>query len=471
MRCLLNATGSIKEKTALTHNLPSPLLSVIDKPILVHILEFLVSEGVKKCDIILHKYPELIEKELGNGKRWGMEITYHLAKSQEDPFSTLRPTFGQWAEESVLYGRGDELPSFSLAGAQKLAQDGSCALFYYPSKEWSGWALLPASVLAREAFSAEEGGGKQMLKTRKHRAFSVHHHLSVRTLQEFQQANFKMIRHREHREKFPTSARMIDPLVWVSRGARIHPTSLLKAPVFIGENCEIKERAEIGPDVVIESNCIVDADTKVKDSVIRRNTYVGEMLEVESSVVDGNLLLHLELHTELDLVDDFILSDLRSVQGPRAFLHVAERGVAAILLCLFSPLLFFMRLFGPFRKTSFVLLPTKEGKIHWKEGVKLSYGEKRSLLSFLPSLVNVVRGELHFVGVPPKGVEEIERMPEELRELYLLSKAGIATLSDTLPKDKDNPELSAIHDAFYSMHHSFWGDCKIFWHFLWSRRK
>jgi lipopolysaccharide/colanic/teichoic acid biosynthesis glycosyltransferase len=54
-------------------------------------------------------------------------------------------------------------------------------------------------------------------------------------------------------------------------------------------------------------------------------------------------------------------------------------------------------------------------------------GYRDLLLRFLPALVNVVKGDLSLVGVPPRTPEEVALLPQDWQNLYLRAKAGIIT--------------------------------------------
>src|SRR5262249_17859101 len=47
------------------------------------------------------------------------------------------------------------------------------------------------------------------------------------------------------------------------------------------------------------------------------------------------------------------------------------------------------------------------------------------LTQFLPGLVNVARGHLDLVGLPPRTSAEVEALPPEWRGFYLRSRAGL----------------------------------------------
>ena len=146
MRAVLIATGYFPDMDSLIAYRPTPLLRIADKPIIYYIIEFLVQHKITQCDLILSHLPQMIEKRLGAGERWGISITYHLARQPENPFAILRPVAQGWDDDTVILGMGDTLPKFNQ-NYLKSAEPGTSTLFYYPSQIWSGWGILPSKVL------------------------------------------------------------------------------------------------------------------------------------------------------------------------------------------------------------------------------------------------------------------------------------------------------------------------------------
>lgn len=147
MRAVLNCTGYRPEVLPLVRYRPTPLLNIADKPILFYIIEFLVEQGIGRFEIILSHLPAIIEERLGDGKRWGINITFHLSRSPAFPFTTILPATESWGNDNIVLGLGDVLPLFE-EGSFKEKKSSDPELFMYPTKTWSGWAILPVKALA-----------------------------------------------------------------------------------------------------------------------------------------------------------------------------------------------------------------------------------------------------------------------------------------------------------------------------------
>lgn len=69
----------------LTENLPKPMLTVGEKPLLEIIIEQLRSEGIRQVNVTTHHKPEKIREHFGNGEDFGVALNY---VSEDRPLGT-----------------------------------------------------------------------------------------------------------------------------------------------------------------------------------------------------------------------------------------------------------------------------------------------------------------------------------------------------------------------------------------------
>jgi NDP-sugar pyrophosphorylase family protein len=76
MKAMVLCAGYGTRLGALTKEVPKPMLSLLDAPLLAYLLGHLKSQGF--CDIVvnLHFRPEVIRKWFGDGLRWQIRLTY-----------------------------------------------------------------------------------------------------------------------------------------------------------------------------------------------------------------------------------------------------------------------------------------------------------------------------------------------------------------------------------------------------------
>ncbi|MBD5165721.1 sugar transferase [Helicobacter sp.] len=166
---------------------------------------------------------------------------------------------------------------------------------------------------------------------------------------------------------------------------------------------------------------------------------------------------------------------------------ILDISLGAILLVLFSPILLLTALLIRFKLGSPVFFtqerPGKEGKIFkifkfrtmnnarnekgelLPDEVRLTHFGKlirKSSLDELPQLLNVLKGEMSFVGPRPLLVEYLPLYSKEQARRHEV-KPGITGWAQINGRNAISWEEKFALDVWYVNHLSFWLDCKILW--------
>ncbi len=458
MKAVLNATGFSPELMPLIRHRPTPLFRVVDKPVIVHVIEFLAHHGIQKVELVLSHLPEQIEEILEEGSRWGIKITYHLSRDPLKPFTILGPAAGGWKDALVLLGRADILPPFN---PQKLRTSGHTKplLLYNHEQEWTGWGLVSPGALSRVPPDVSYDSLPDYIGEH-HRQLTKDPVMKILTFGGWQQANNALIQQRTSSAVFPSSSRMVESGVWLSRATTIHPTAVVTAPAFIGDNCQILEGAVIGPNAVIENHCIVDRETTIENSIVCQRSYVGKGLEIRDSIIDRNTLINLSLETAVKISNDFILANLQPPPLSQQLFAFSERLIALAILLVLAPVLFPMVLLWHLKTTSIAKLPILKEYEPWPTFQLFSFERPESWIaakvwnyaSHLPALANVVKGELHFVGIHPLTIDQLERLLPDWQPLYHKTKVGLIALTDVDYTEQPSESERFASETYYAAH-------------------
>lgn len=76
LQIVILAGGFAKRLKPITEKIPKALIEVADKPFIFHQLEYLHKEGIRKVVLCVGYLNEMIKKEVGDGSKFGIEITY-----------------------------------------------------------------------------------------------------------------------------------------------------------------------------------------------------------------------------------------------------------------------------------------------------------------------------------------------------------------------------------------------------------
>jgi len=438
MRAVLFCTGDWPDLAPLNDRLPGPLLPLLDRPFVQHVVEYLISRGVKRLDIVLSHLPEKVEEALGDGKRWGCPITYHLARDPGRPYDRLR-SLSVDDGAPLLLGHADRLPLLPVG-----VDLGKPTLFLDSAAAWTGWAVLNGGQLAGVPASADEAGLRTAvtdLIPAEVRRVEVARVLSCQTFGGILDAHRAFLAHQF--ADLLVTAREVEPGIWLARNVVLHPTAQLFAPVCIAQDCEIGAAVKLGPDAVVGSHCVLDAHSTVTNSVIFPGSYIGQALELADVIVDKNRLINARVGGVVTITENFILGNLEEKHVRRSLARLVALVGGWLLLLLGLPVLLGVALW---------LKLTRAGPVLYrKEVVRLPAAAVASaptyhlwsfapperlpplaswrglLLRVLPAAVNIAAGQLGFVGLPPRSRTELAKLPADWQALVLAGKSGILT--------------------------------------------
>ncbi len=109
MKSVILAAGKGTRMRELTNELPKPMLKVQGKPILEHILQGLLTAGIRNHCIVTGWHADAIEGYFGDGSRWGASISYVRQEVQDGTGKAAEPAKAFVGEEDFLLTYGDIL--------------------------------------------------------------------------------------------------------------------------------------------------------------------------------------------------------------------------------------------------------------------------------------------------------------------------------------------------------------------------
>jgi len=274
----------------LTKERPKSMLPILGKSIAEYTLEHLKKAGVKEVIMNLHHLPHAIEKSLGNGKKFGLKITYSYEPQ------ILGSGGGLKKVESFLSGG-----TFFLINSDMLIDiDLKKVLQFHRRKK------AFATMVLREDPNVEQYGaiaidknhrikqflGKPDLKNEnlKKLMFTGIHVLEPEIFDHIPEGVFSNI-NRVSYPKLHTQKRIFGypqkgywrecgtPLDYFRtamehlnqnghKKPRKFPQCQFIPPVWIGKNCTFGKKSVVGPNVILGEGCRVGAGAEISESIL-----------------------------------------------------------------------------------------------------------------------------------------------------------------------------------------------------------
>jgi mannose-1-phosphate guanylyltransferase/mannose-1-phosphate guanylyltransferase/phosphomannomutase len=113
----------------ITYEMPKPMVPVLNRPVMEHILELLARHGFSEVNANLHWFPELIRDRFGDGSRLGIELRYSEEEALLGTAGGVRKV-ADFLGDDFLVISGDALTDIDLAAMREfhLSHDGIATL-------------------------------------------------------------------------------------------------------------------------------------------------------------------------------------------------------------------------------------------------------------------------------------------------------------------------------------------------------
>lgn len=481
MKAVIIAPGFAPDIAGLTKTVSAEMLPLIDRPFLQHIVEHIVANGIKKIEFILNDHANAVETFFGTGQRWGIECKYHLCTDAEKPFETLKNIFRLNSEDCILV-YGDRLAFCPLNNCTDNESGIKCSIWKDGDKEYfAGMAHVSGEYIeSLESDMTLDAFGKMLTTISECDKFYVEEPMFVNSYQSYLHSTGLAMT--KYIDKLMVSGKVKDEAIWISRNVVIHPTAKLIPPLYLGQDCRIAAGCILGPGV-ISDGCIIDKKTSIKESVVLKDSYVGEGLELDDVIIDKSLLVNAKHNSVLNIPDPYILGSMADQSFQTACYRLFVRFSALILFVITLPLLLItavrLKIKGVkqlFVYDDFVSLPTVDEPLMWKTvkvprfntdlpdaGSRKGSRRRREFVYYtIPGLISVIYGKLYVVGSAGRTPDEILKMNQDWRDLYLQSKVGIISEASVVYDNKPNDDELYTAEAFCAVHNSFLYTLKLF---------
>jgi len=321
MIAVVMAGGKGTRLRPLTCDKPKPMVPVVGRPILEHIVRLLRKHGFTCIYATLHYMPEVIQDYFGTGDSFGVSMRYAV---EDVPLGTAGSVKAceEHLDTTFLVISGDALTDFDLAEAVEfhkakgaiativlarvptpleygvvITDNDGRILRFLEKPSWSevfsdtvntGIYVLEPDVLGFFDFGQEFDFSKNLFPLILKRKLPLFGYVAsgywsdIGTIEQYRQTHYDIL---EGRARVDIPGREVEKGVYIGQGADIHPNARLIPPVVIGERCRVKRNAEVGECTVIGQQNLLNEGASVKRSIIWNNSYVGKETELRGAIV------------------------------------------------------------------------------------------------------------------------------------------------------------------------------------------
>ncbi|NJQ08176.1 mannose-1-phosphate guanyltransferase [Streptomyces lonarensis] len=325
MKAVVMAGGSGTRLRPMTASMPKPLLPVVNRPIMEHVLRLLKRHGLTETVVTVQFLASLVKNYFGDGEELGMELTY---ANEEKPLGTagsVKNAEEALKDDSFLVISGDALTDFDLTelirfhrergalvtvcltrvpnplefGITIVDDEGRVERFLEKptwGQVFSDTVNTGIYVMEPEVFDyvdpdvPVDWSGDVFPRLMKE-GRPVYGYVAegywedVGTHESYVKAQADVL---EGKVDVEIDGFEISPGVWVAEGAEVHPDATLRGPLYIGDYAKVETGAEIREHTVVGSNVVVKSDAFLHRAVIHDNVYIGPQTNLRGCVVGKN---------------------------------------------------------------------------------------------------------------------------------------------------------------------------------------
>jgi mannose-1-phosphate guanylyltransferase len=299
VKAILLAAGLGTRLRPLTYELPKPMVPILGRPVMEHIMRLMARHEFDDVVANLHYFPDLIRDYFGDGSRQGIRLVYSYEEELLGTAGGVRNVRDHFGGETFLVISGDALTDIDLtafwkrhkeaggiatlalkrvddpsqlgvvivgddgriqgfqekpAPGEELSNLGSCGIYmfepeifdYFPGEEFVDWAndVYPALLDQDVSFYGHE---------------IAEYWNDVGSFEEYRQGNFDAL---EGRVKVEMP------------GSAVPGDAEVEGPVFIGEDCEIASGVRLTGPVVIGEGSRIGENCALRDTIVWPRTDV-----------------------------------------------------------------------------------------------------------------------------------------------------------------------------------------------------
>jgi NDP-sugar pyrophosphorylase family protein len=414
------------------------MLSALGKPIIEKQIERLVSSGIPKIHIALLEHPVSAQIFLGNGSRWGIEISTYVFQDVPSPIDLAKS----------IFPIGSQVVIFPCELCSDIDWKAIIKKLQLEQMKTDLEVVFPDSKHLPQQSNAQiepKSAGILCLKIDENSNKSVNQlyydtdWLLVDSPEKLYYLNTLAISGKL--QQWGNIKELTEEGSFCGHHTYIGPNVAIENPVYVGNYVQLNSGSRILSGSVINDGVVIDQGALIKSAVVFSKTYIGVDTNLENSIAAGNHVYNIGIGTWVTVIDPVILAELKDGFFGAKIISFVDRIIAGFLLLLTFPVWVTKMLIRKLKgKKSLdkqeLLVCDLEVSSSCPAG--LESGEFRvfdssgPFVSRLAGLFDVVSGRLRLVGVRRLSHANTSHFTEEWTRERFGAPAGLFTPVDAL---------------------------------------
>ncbi|MBO0774742.1 MAG: mannose-1-phosphate guanyltransferase [Actinobacteria bacterium] len=325
MKAVVMAGGEGTRLRPMTANQPKPLLPVVNKPIMEHVLRLLKRHGFSETVVTVQFLASLVRNYFGDGEDVGMSLQYATEETPMGTAGSVKNAEVALRDEPFLVISGDALTDIDLSAMVRfhkkngalvtvgltrvpnplefgiiiVDEDGRIQRFL-EKPTWgqvfsdtvnTGIYVMEPEVLAEVPLGEPVDWSGDVFPRLVKAGAPLYGWIAdgywedVGTHESYLKAQADVLSGRVDTE---IDGFELSPGVWVAEGAEVDPEAVLTGPLCIADYAKIEPGAQLREFTVVGSNVVVKEGAFLHRAVVHNNVYVGQGSTLRGCVIGKN---------------------------------------------------------------------------------------------------------------------------------------------------------------------------------------
>ncbi|GII78855.1 mannose-1-phosphate guanyltransferase [Sphaerisporangium rufum] len=325
MKAVVMAGGEGTRLRPMTANQPKPLLPVVNRPIMEHVLRLLKRHGFTETVVTVQFLAALVRNYFGDGGELGMRLHYATEEIPLGTAGSVKNAADKLRDERFLVISGDALTDIDLTDMIRFHEENGALVTiglkrvpnplefgiiivddhgrvqrFLEKPTWgqvfsdtvnTGVYVMEPEVLDEVAGGVPVDWSADVFPRLLARGAPLYGYVAsgywedVGTHESYLKAQADAL---SGRVRLDADGFELSPGVWVAEGASVDPDAVLKGPLYIGGYAKVEAGAELREFTVLGDNVVVKEGAFLHRAVVHDNVYVGSRAHLRGCVIGKN---------------------------------------------------------------------------------------------------------------------------------------------------------------------------------------
>src|SRR6266436_1623464 len=326
----------------LTSNQPKPMVPIVGKPCMEHIVELLKRHGFEDVIVTVAFLPQAIRSYFGSGDSLGIDIGYSVEESPLGTAGSVKLAAGRLDDTFVVIS-GDALCDVDLTRLVEFHREKNASVTiglkavenplefgivvtdddgrverFLEKPSWgqvfsdtinTGIYVLEPEVLNHVPTDRPYDFSKELFPLLLEMGRPLYGFVldgywqDIGNLDQYRQANFDAL---DEKVALGISGIRIRGNIWVGEGVDLDDLSAVEGPAFLGNYCRVAPEASVGPYSVLSTSVSLRERARTSRSIVDASTSIGRSTVVEGAIIGRScdLRAHVRVHEGVAIGDE-----------------------------------------------------------------------------------------------------------------------------------------------------------------------